>query len=399
MRNDADSAGIRVRVTTAGESCADDMVVLAVTGEIDAYTGTHLREHVLAGVGPDRGGVVLDLAQVTLMSAAGLRALADTAATLADTGRRLLIARCRPVVREVVRQIGPPLAVVDHRSVDAALDAYRAEHIEPTEEEGLPLLRWRARNLPGPLRSRPLIAGAVTELHRRYDLPDSEIAFTLLRRSSQRYNLRIRALALAFLSAPAVPPERPMWFTGRRRDLPPPITFTSPSRGWPSSRSGFLATVLDSALSIMDTGAGYVQLADRFLGGLRLESQRGLPREFNLSFCYVDKPDNASTTALRSGREATRNLDEEPDPTPRTLLGAEGLRSVHSVPLVDAEHPAAGVVSTLHPQRAPRTSRNQAAALDVVATESAAWLAWHQRTIVLDALEHLHKAARSARRH
>ena len=34
-------------------------------------------------------------------------------------------------------------------------------------------------------------------------------------------------------------------------------------------------------------------------------------------------------------------------------------------------------------------------ALDVVGAEAGRWLAWHQRTVVVDALEHLHALGRS----
>jgi anti-anti-sigma factor len=398
MRDDAGSASAHLRVTPAGTIPVDDMIVLAVSGELDAASAPYLRRRVLAEVGLYRVGTVLDLAGMTLVSAAGVRALAATAATLADTGRRLLIARSTPSVWQVVRQAGPALAVVDHSSVSAALDAYRAEHAGRTEpgdgpEEGLRLLRQRARDLPATLRSRPLVAGAIEELRKRYVLRDAETAFRLLRGCSQRYNVKLRALALAFLSAPAVPPQRRMWFTGRRREQAPPITFTSPSR--PSSSGALLAAVLDTTLSIIDSEAGYVQITDRFLGGLRLASQRGLPSDTERSFDYIDDAEDASAAAFDSGQETTRTLREEPDSTPPSPLGAVGLCSVHSVPLTCAGHPTMGVVSTLHRPPAPRTSRGRTAALDVVATESAAWLHWHQRTIVPDALEALHRAARS----
>jgi hypothetical protein len=36
----------------------------------------------------------------------------------------------------------------------------------------------------------------------------------------------------------------------------------------------------------------------------------------------------------------------------------------------------------------------EAAELDRICAEAGAWLNWHQRTIVLDALEYLHRQAR-----
>lgn len=371
----------RVNATESADPA--DIAVCAATGELDACSASALPARLLDAVGPGTGCVVLDMAEVTLVSAAGARALTDLAATLAETGRRLLLARCRPTVRDIFEYAGSPHSVSDHPSVAEAVAAYRAEPASPARAmptERLVLLRKQAGNLPDGLRTRPLIAGAIDELRERYRLPDNDSAFALLRHSSQRYNIKLRSLALAFLSAPPAKPQRPLWFGGRARPPAPSITFVSQHGRWPGNRGGFLNEVLDSALSIMDSEAGYVRLADDFLGGLQLESQRGLPREFGQSLASASPP--------------TSDLGRELDPRTRNTLHEQGLRYVYDVALRTEEYPGVGVVSTLHAGGPPCATDDQSAALDVVSTQSAAWLHWYQRTVVPDALEHLHNAAR-----
>jgi hypothetical protein len=130
-------------------------------------------------------------------------------------------------VRDVIRYVGAPHTLPSHSSVAAALAASRAESRQPVETEqanGLALLRERACNQPDTLRTRPLIAGTIDELRERYELSGSDAAVTLLRRSSQRYNLKLHTLALAFLSAPPARPGQPRWSVAvivRRRHRSP----------------------------------------------------------------------------------------------------------------------------------------------------------------------------------
>lgn len=395
MPTNPDSAS-HLRVTKRVGEPARDVVLLGVAGELDACSAVGLREAVLGTVTPADRGVVLDLADVTLVSAAGIRALGEVAATLANTGRRLALANCRHTVGEIVRQIGAPLALVNHGAVAAALAAVRDETTTPDRtvepSQGLALLRERARHLPGALRTRPLIAGAVSELRDRYDLPDSDSAFLLLRLSSQQYNLKIRLLALAFLNAPPAHPDQQTWFPGRVRDTAPPVPFADAPRGWRGNHGAFLSAVLTANMSIMDSEAGYLQLADRFVGGLRLESQQGLPSRFTERFTYVDEP----LPAFGSGAQSTRNLNDEPDATARSIFRTEGFRSMHSLPLLDEDGQPIGIVSTLHKDDEPRTSSAQRTELRAVARQSSAWLDWYHRTIMLDALERLHNVARTS---
>ena len=332
MREGAQPTTTTVR--RVGRADAADVLVLALTGELDAAVALSLPTRLFDAVEPHHEAVVLDMSEVTFISVAGARALTDYAAALAELGRPLLLARCRPTVAEMIRNSGSPRTVSHHPSVSAALTAHRSTHTEgpegPALDEGLPLLRQRARNLPDALQTRPLVAGAIDELRNRYGLSDSDAAFTLLRQTSQRYNLRLRSLALAFLSAPPASPDHPLWFGGRRRDAPPPITFAQPNRQWSRNRGSFLAAVLDTAMSIMDSKAGYVQLVDRFIGGLQLESQHGLPREVRRYLAHADRAAHPRDPTLPTTRAVTVDFDA----ASVAALHAQGLGRVHSVPLV-----------------------------------------------------------------
>lgn len=59
---------------------------LAPSGELDLYTGPELRSAAAAVTGPARGGAVIDLAGLTFIDVAGMRAVADALTTLRTRG-------------------------------------------------------------------------------------------------------------------------------------------------------------------------------------------------------------------------------------------------------------------------------------------------------------------------
>jgi anti-anti-sigma factor len=413
LRDEALSASTYLRVT-ASQSVRPDVTVLGLAGELDAYSSTSLIDRVVAQVEPHHAGVVLDLAEVSLLSAAGAHGLAAVSAHLAETGRRMLLARCTPPVRDVIHQCGSALALDDYPSVAAALADYQPTSTMRTgamrtnaagpgsaSADALPLeeLRRQARHLPGPLQTRPLIAGALTELRNRYQLADRDVAFQLFRDRSQRHNIKLRTLALAFLIAPPTQPDQQTWFPGRIRHPAPPITFTE--RRWRGSRSDLLSAVIDAVLSTTSSTAGYLQLPDQFLGGLRLELSRGLPRQFTRSFVHTDGAHTPSGSALIDGRPVTADLDSLSgpaaatlDPSLHALCQQAEFRSIRSTPLLAGGQDPTAVVSTLHHIHRIVFTPAQSERLDLISRQAGTWLAWHQRTAVLDALEDLHNAAR-----
>lgn len=77
----------------------------------------------------------------------------------------------------------------------------------------------------------------------------------------------------------------------------------------------------------------------------------------------------------------------------RTILRA-GSRAVHSVPLVDRSGSVLGMVSSHHERPLTGFTQAQPRALRDIGSTAGHWLAWHRRTVVLDALEYLRVTAR-----
>ncbi|MFI1044212.1 ANTAR domain-containing protein [Streptomyces griseoruber] len=63
---------------------------------------------------------------------------------------------------------------------------------ENPERDEVLRLRAEVRALRARGRARPLISQAQGMLQERYALPDADGAFTLMRRASQRYNVKLR---------------------------------------------------------------------------------------------------------------------------------------------------------------------------------------------------------------
>jgi anti-anti-sigma factor len=382
----------------------DGNLLFQLAGEIDVESGPAVRA-AITEMPASTPGAVLDMADVTLVSAAGFRGLTAAAAHLADDGRQVLLARCRPRVLAVLHHLGASGVVRMVDTVDEALAALApAEPLSGGDE--LAWVRSRARALPGLLQTRPVIEGATVLVRDRYHCPDKETAFALLRESSQRHNIKLRTLAAAVLTARPPAPGSPVWFAGRRRCRPPAVTFRPSRREWRDSRSAFLADVLDTALSWMDTDRGDLALADPVVGGLRLEVDHGLPRAFTAAFAHVDvaatggTETSARAQALRSGtRVVVADVVTSPmytNPLSRTAMLAARARAVQSTPLVVTGGRCVGTLSTLDSNAGRTPSADEAAGLDRIARDAGRWLAWHERTVVLDALEYLHQTARLA---
>jgi len=220
-------------------SLVDRTLVLHLSGEVDVDSGRPVAA-VIATVPTDAPGVVLDLADVTLVSAAGYRWLTHAAAHLTDDGRRLVLANCRELVHTTLHQLGATGVVTVFDRVEAAVAALTDR---PTAGgSALARVRAQASALPGLLQTRPVIEGATAVLQDRYRCPDDDRAFALLRESSQRHNIKLRTLAAAVLTTRPPKPGSPVWFAGRRRYRPPAITFRNPRREWRDNSGGSCPT-------------------------------------------------------------------------------------------------------------------------------------------------------------
>ncbi|MFC0104984.1 GAF and ANTAR domain-containing protein [Kibdelosporangium aridum] len=252
-------------------------------------------------------------------------------------------------------------------------------------------LRHEVFDLKAALRSRPLIARALGLLQGRYDLTD-DTAFTLMRDSAQRHNLKLSTLASSLLAAK--PPAGRDWFPGRIRRLTPKMSYL-PERQ--TNRTAVLTAFLDTVLGTMDADAGDLQLVDQLTGALQLEQHRGLSVEFIDFFATVTDGETSCGTALRR-RSRVIVTDVAKDPIFAGTASGEmvldaGVHSVQSTPLVLPDGRCVAMVSTHYARKGRGPTGTEGARLDKLALETALWLDWHQRTVVLDALERVHQEA------
>ncbi|MFE6527294.1 ANTAR domain-containing protein [Streptomyces sp. NPDC057794] len=261
-------------------------------------------------------------------------------------------------------------------------------------------LRAEVRDLRARARVYPLISQAQGMLQERYALADAESAFALLQRASQRYNIKLRTLANVLVTAPRPDSRERLWFPRRVRQPQPELTFTRAHESGSGSRGAVLKAVLSRTLTVTDTSMGNVQLADRARGGLRIEEHTGLTPDFVDFFAHVGEDGTSCAQAARDVAQVTvRDVESDPvftEPARYAILAA-GSRACHSVPLTTASGLCVGMVSA-HMDRTLRgLTATQTKALDVVGAEAGRWLAWHDRTVVMDALEYLHALGRARR--
>ncbi|MEU6376088.1 ANTAR domain-containing protein [Streptomyces sp. NPDC046909] len=254
-------------------------------------------------------------------------------------------------------------------------------------------LRAEVRELRARARAHGLIAQAQGLLRERYELPDMDSAFTLMRLSSQRFNIKMRTLAEVVVTAPRPAARDTLWFPRRARLAEPALSFPAARRTGPGNRGGVLAAVLSQTLAVVGTDMGNVQLPDRAEGGLRIEKHTGLTADFVDFFAHVGEDGTACAQAARDVAQVTvRDVETDPvfDEDARRAILAAGSRACHSVPLTTASGLCVGMVSAHLDRPLKPLAPVQLKALDVMAAEAGRWLAWHDRTVVLDALEYLH---------
>lgn len=301
-----------------------------------------------------------------------------------------LITACVPDLPETARATAAPapLATPDHEKPEQ-------EQAQELEQE-IERLRGKVRDLKGKVRTHPMIAQAQGVLQERYGLRDGQAAFALLRRASQQHNVKLRSLASAVLNAPRPKSGSARWFPDRIRTRPPELPALPQVNGEAANRSAVISAVLHQSLTLSDTPMGNVQLADRHAGGLRIEEHHGLNEEFVDYFDLVGKEGTSCALAARNVTRVTVT-DVATDPVftdeARHKILQAGSRAAHSTPLTTANGVCLGMVSTHHDRPQQLLAPAQARALDRIGDQAGRWLAWHHRTIVLDALEHLHRTA------
>ncbi|MFF8939445.1 ANTAR domain-containing protein [Streptomyces paradoxus] len=275
-----------------------------------------------------------------------------------------------------------------------------AGRAEAADDDELERLRAELRDLRARARVRPLISQAQGILQERYALPDGESAFALMQRASQRYNVKLHTLAGILVTAPRPDGPDALWFPQRVRGPEPDLTFTEAHRSGSGSRGAVLKAVLRATLTVTGTDMGNVQLTDPARGGLRIEQHTGLTADFVDFFAHVGEDGTACARAARDVSQVTVH-DVESDPvfteSARRAILAAGSRACHSVPLTTESGLCVGMVSAHMDRPLDGLTTAQTKALDTVGGQAGRWLAWHDRTVVLDALEHLHALGRAGR--
>lgn len=303
-----------------------------------------------------------------------------------------LITACVPDLPETARATTAPAPASFPTTPDEKPEQEQAQALEQEIER----LRGKVRDLKGKVRTHPMIAQAQGVLQERYRLRDGQAAFALLRNASQQHNVKLRSLASAVLNAPRPKSGTARWFPDRTRTRPPELPALPQVNGEATNRSAVISAVLHQSLTLSDTPMGNVQLADRHAGGLRIEEHHGLNEEFVDYFDLVGKEGTSCALAARNVTRVTVT-DVATDPVftdeARHKILQAGSRAAHSTPLTTANGVCLGMVSTHHDRPQQLLAPAQARALDRIGDQAGRWLAWHHRTIVLDALEHLHRTA------
>ncbi|GHC68249.1 GAF and ANTAR domain-containing protein [Streptomyces flavofungini] len=252
------------------------------------------------------------------------------------------------------------------------------------------------------LRNRQLahacVARAQDVLIGRYRLGATRMAFDLLRRTSQQMNIKLHTLADAVIRVPGPDADAELWFPGRARYRPPPLPSLAQEVGDRTGHGAVLKSTLRRVLHVTQAGMGNVQVAEHRM--LRMERHTGLSREFTDFFAFVQDSTTACAQAAQEGRQVTVKdvaVAEIFDEDSRRAILRAGSRACHSVPLTAPGGAVLGMISSHHARPLSGFTRSQLDELDAVGEQVGRWLAWHRNTRVLDALEHLHAAATTAR--
>ncbi|MER7107190.1 ANTAR domain-containing protein [Streptomyces sp. NPDC000229] len=265
---------------------------------------------------------------------------------------------------------------------------------DPGDE--LARLRDQVRHLQAQARHRPLIAEAQGILKERYRLADAEAAFALLQLASQRFNVRLRTLAAAVVRLERPGDRSDTWFPGRVKHPAPALDSLAIDDASHAHRGAVLSAVLSQTMAVTTTHMGNVQIGDHTAGGLWLEKHEGLSDDFVDFFHFVGEDGTACAQAAKDLAQVTvRDVATDPvftEDARRTILQA-GSRAAHSVPLVSGGR-CVGMVSAHFEQPIQDLHAAQLKALEHTGRQVGRWLTWYDRTVVLDALEHLHAAGR-----
>ncbi|MGW5650330.1 GAF domain-containing protein [Streptomyces humi] len=242
--------------------------------------------------------------------------------------------------------------------------------------------------------ARAGVARAEKLLMTRYRVGSQGEAFDLLRRTSQRFNVKLHTLADVAVRLPAPAAGAADWVPNRPRGAPPPLPALHTGQARPGGHGAVLKTALRRTMHVAHTHMGHVQLVEN--GMLRMAQHAGLARQFTDYFAFVGDAGSPCARAAEDRRQITVKdvaSSDTFDEASRQAVLRTGSRACHSVPLVGQRGGVMGVISTHHDGPVGDFSTAQLTALDHLGTQVGRWLLWHRHTVVLPALNHLHASA------
>ncbi|GAA3101850.1 ANTAR domain-containing protein [Streptomyces echinatus] len=376
---------------------AERAVVLRLTGSIDALGAGDLgRELGLRLRRADEGGLrlVLDMSGVSRLSSAAVDTLA--AHTRHRTAGPVLVTGATPQVRGALTRTPLP-GILLFPSLEGALATVCADSpaaVAPAREYGAEETSGELFGLRAKARTSGIIGIAQGILIARYGLPGPAAAFALLRAGSQHHNVPLRLLASAVVTAP--PPRTAReWFPGRRHTAPPFGALEFAEAADPRDRRQMLKATVYAAVTLADADAAEIHLSDAVQDeALLMEAHHGLDAAYRDCLALVTGPPAVCARARAAGRPVTVP-DVAADPelaghaVGRAALAA-GSRALYATPMVTEDGGCSGVICVHRSEPGAWLAAGEAAALDSLARDLAAWRSWYRRTVVQDALEYLH---------
>ncbi|MEU4170734.1 GAF domain-containing protein [Streptomyces sp. NPDC026665] len=370
--------------------------VMCLSGILDTE-GADLLGHELTAhlrtAGPHRR-VILDLTGLRLVSAAGIHVLDSHTRHLSDTP--ILVIVSTPHVREIFT-LSPAPGLRVCPTLDAALaELPPAAPRHPVDMADGP--GDRADDVIGPrakARISAVIGMAQGIVFERYGLTGLRAACDLLRETSRLHNVPLRILASAVVTAPRPAAGSPEWFPGRLRTPPPsPELLDIPEQGAYDLRK-LLRTLVLQVVTAADADGAEVHLVDHALGNsLVLEAHSGLDAAYRDRVAQVSDPPAVCARARLLGRPVSVT-DVTTDPCLVAAgegrgVPAVGGRALYAVPALAEDGTCVGAITVHHARPGSWLTHGRLTALRTLADDLARWNSWYRRTVVLDALEHLH---------
>ncbi|MER6571329.1 ANTAR domain-containing protein [Streptomyces sp. NPDC001093] len=387
-----------VEATVTVQPVTEQAVVLRLTGTLDARgAGVLGRELDLRLRRADERGLRL------VLDMSGVREVSSTAVHALDLHTRhraagpVLVTGATPQVHRLLTTTPLP-GIRLYPSLEGALatlSSVRASRAYPSADVPGEVFGLRAK-----ARTSGIIGIAQGILIARYSLPGPADAFALLRAASQHHNVPLRVVASAVVTAPPPLTERE-WFPGRRHTPPPALGFPQADAVDPRDGRQVLRAALYAAVTLADADAAEIHLTDKVQDeALVLEAHHGLDAAYRDCLALVAGPPAVCARAQIAGRPVTvADVAAEPElaghPVGRAAL-AVGSRALHSVPMTTDAGDCHGVITLHRVDPGAWLHPGQEAGLDGLARDLAMWRSWYRRTVVQDALEHLHRQAAGA---